>query len=137
VAAPPPVIGLSTSVHRGETIDIPLRIYGTRSQTLDFRIRSQPQTGTLSAVTRTGQESASVRYTPTANIAVKRDRFSYAVSSREGVSAAADLWINIIDLSSLIHRCRSIFLGRCRWKSIRNLKSPIVAEELPKAISGD
>lgn len=102
VAAPPPVVGLSTSVHRGETVDIPLRIYGTRSQTLDFRIRSQPQTGTLSAVTRTGQESASVRYTPTANIAVKRDRFSYAVSSREGVSASADIWINIVDLPPIL-----------------------------------
>ncbi len=87
----------SVRVSRGESIEIPLRIYGTRNQTLEFRIKTEPQSGTLSPIRRVDKEVGAVTYTPTSNPAILRDRFSYAVRSKEGVSAAVDIQIAIID----------------------------------------
>jgi hypothetical protein len=83
-------------------VEIPLRIHGTRNQTLDFRIRARPRAGRLSEVKQTAQESASVSYTPPADLRVKQDQFSYAVRSKEGVSAAADVLITIVDAAPLL-----------------------------------
>jgi len=100
--APPPAVSLSLTVPRGESVDIPLRIHGTRSQTLEFRIRKPPSAGTISAVRQTAQESATVRYTATPDFRVTQDHFSYAVRSKEGVSAPADVRIQIVDEPPLL-----------------------------------
>ena len=96
-AAPPQPVQQSARVKRGGSVEIPLRIYGTRNQQLDFLIRSQPESGTLSPPKLTGQQTATVKYTPPADLNVVRDKFSYAVRSTEGVSAPADVLITIID----------------------------------------
>ena len=95
--APPQPVPLNLQVNRGETLTIPLRIYGTRAQRLDFLIRAKPQHGRLSAPKQSDQEVASVVYTPPDNLALKADRFAYAVRSREGVSAPAEVIIRIVD----------------------------------------
>ncbi|MDB6175601.1 MAG: Fibronectin type domain protein [Chthoniobacteraceae bacterium] len=95
--APPQPVSPIVRVKRGESVEIPLKIYGTRSQTLDFLIRVPPQTGKLSEIKRIAQEAGSITYTPSKDLIVKRDKFSYAVRSNEGVSAAVEVAITILD----------------------------------------
>lgn len=96
--APPPAVPQTVVVPRDGKVQVPLRIYGTRSQTLTFLIREQSAHGTLTAPRRVGPESAVVTFTPPQDLNVTKDRFSYAVKSNEGVSAAVDVTIEIVDL---------------------------------------
>jgi hypothetical protein len=96
--APPPPVPATIKAKRGEATEVPLRIFGTRGQTLTFIIRAAPAAGKLSAPKNVGDESAVVRYTPPADRAVTRDSFTYAVRSTEGVSAAAEVKIEIVDI---------------------------------------
>lgn len=102
VPAPPQPMPQSVRVNRGSSVDIPLKIFGTRSYTLEFRIKSPPRSGTLSEVRQVDQEVAAVTYTPSDDLSVKQDRFSFAVRSNEGVSAAADVVITITDAAPQI-----------------------------------
>ncbi len=95
--APPEPVPQSLKVNRGETIDVPLGIYGSRNQTLEFRIQTHPGAGKLSAIKTVAPERATVRYTPPADLAVTSAKFSYAVRSNEGVSGAVEVSIKIID----------------------------------------
>ncbi len=94
--APSQPVPASVRVTRGKAVPIPLRIYGTRDQTVEFLIRSAPA-GKLSEPKPVGPESATVVYTAPADLAVVRDRFSYAVKGRDGVSGSADIVITITD----------------------------------------
>jgi len=96
--APPPPVPVTIKARRGEVTDIPLRIFGTRAQPLTFIIRAAPASGKLSAQKKLSDESSMVRYTPPADRAVTRDSFTYAVRSTEGVSAAAEVKIEIVDI---------------------------------------
>jgi hypothetical protein len=78
-------------------IDIPLRIYGTRSETLTFLIRSQPEHGRLTEPNHFHPQGAVVTYEPPKDLNINADKFTYAVRSKEGVSAAVDVNIQIID----------------------------------------
>jgi hypothetical protein len=89
--APPPPVPRTVRVARGGKAEIPLRIYGTRSQKLTFIIRAAPQHGKLSEPKQTDPEAATVTYAPPADLAITRDKFSYAVRSNEGVSGAVDI----------------------------------------------
>ncbi|HEX5175458.1 MAG TPA: fibronectin type III domain-containing protein [Chthoniobacteraceae bacterium] len=84
-------------MRRSDSIDVPLRIYGTRAQSLEFRIRAAPRAGKLSDVRQLAQERAVVTYTPPPDHAIDSDQFSYAVRSKEGVSAAANVMVQIVD----------------------------------------
>jgi hypothetical protein len=95
--APPPAVPLSVKVTRGETIDIPLRIYGRKNELLKYLIRVPPQHGKLSDVRVVEREVSSVTYTPPKDLATTRDRFSYAVQNAAGVSAAVEVTIEIVD----------------------------------------
>ncbi len=96
-SAPPEPVAQSLQVKRGESIDVPLRIYGTRNQTLDFVVKVQPPAGKLSDVKRLQPESSSVRYTPPADLAITREKFTFSVRSNEGVSGAVEVVITILD----------------------------------------
>lgn len=85
------------TVKRGSAVDVPLRIYGTRSQTLGWAIKRAPAHGKLSNLRATGAESAAVTYTPPMDVRIASDRFSFSVRSSEGVSAPADVLITILD----------------------------------------
>ncbi len=63
---------------------------------LEFRIRTQPSFGTLSEVRALADGSASVTYTPLPASDASEDRFSYAVKTRDGVSAAAEVHLTFI-----------------------------------------
>ena len=97
--APPQPIGATVQARRGEVVEIPLRIFGTRTQQLTFLIRAAPRAGRLSAPQSTAKEAAIVRYTPPTDRAVKRESFTYAVRSAEGVSAPVEVMIEIADTS--------------------------------------
>lgn len=95
--APPQPVGATVQARRGEVLDIPLRIFGTRTQQLTFLIRTAPHAGKVSAPQNTANESAIVRYTPPTDRTVTRDSFTYAVRSAEGVSAPVEVAIEIAD----------------------------------------
>jgi hypothetical protein len=101
-SVPPKPIEQRVSVKRSESVDIPLRIYGTRAQTLGWLIRQRPAHGKLSNLHSTEPEAGVVTYTPPADLGVVSDRFSFSVRSNEGVSAAAEVQIAIVDDAPLL-----------------------------------
>lgn len=82
---------------RGESVEIPLGIFGSQAEELRFQVRTPPAHGKLSEVAAKGREAAVVRYTPPADFAITGDSFKYAVQNSAGVSAAVDVRIRIID----------------------------------------
>ncbi len=98
-AAPPPVVPQSITVAPGQSVQIPLTIIGGRGEQLEFLIRVPPRAGKLSAVRLVGANVAAVTYR--APVRGGEDRFSYAVRSSEGVSAAALVSITITDAPAL------------------------------------
>ena len=97
VPAPPQPVEQRVSVRRGGSVEVPLRIYGTRAQTLGWIVRQQPAHGKLSGVRATGAETAVVTYRPPTNLQVVSDRFTFSVRSNEGVSAPVAVTIAIVD----------------------------------------
>ncbi len=94
---PPQPMEQKVTVKRGGSVDIPLRIYGTRAQTLAWVIRQQPAHGKLSAIRATAPETAVVTYRPPTDLRIVSDRFTFSARSNEGVSAAAEVTITIAD----------------------------------------
>jgi hypothetical protein len=132
---PPQAVEQMIRVRRAESIEIPLRIYGTRAQTLEFRIRSAPRAGKLSAIRQTGPERAVVTYTPPADAAIDADEFSYAVRSKEGVSAAANVTVRILDDPAKLVVPDALDFGNCLAgdEAMRSLE---IANEGGRAIEG-
>ena len=94
---PPQPVEQKVTVKRGGSVEIPLRIYGTRAQTLAWVIRQQPAHGKLSGVRATAPETAVITYRPPTDLRIVSDRFTFSARSNEGVSAAAEVTISIID----------------------------------------
>ncbi|MEQ1851487.1 MAG: hypothetical protein ABMA01_07835 [Chthoniobacteraceae bacterium] len=99
--APPPVISQRVALQRGETVEIPLGIHGVRGEQLQFLIRTPPKSGRLSAITLRGANAAVVKYTAPSKGSVTEDRFAYAVSGSEGVSAPGLVTISIVEPAML------------------------------------
>jgi len=95
--APPQPVEQEVTVKRGGSVDIPLRIYGTRAQTLSWLIRRPPAHGKLSNLRATAPETALITYTPPADLRFKTDRFTFSARSNEGASAPAEVLITIAD----------------------------------------
>ena len=95
--APPPVLPQAVKVPRGEPVEIALRIYGVKNEPLKYLIRTPPKSGKLTEPRVLEREVSAVTYTPPADLAVTRDRFSYAVQNGAGVSASVDVLITIVD----------------------------------------
>ena len=95
--APPPALPLAVKVARGETAEIALRIYGRKNEALKYLIRTPPQAGKLTEPKVVEREVSRVTYTPPTDLAVTRDRFTYAVQNGAGVSAAVEVVITITD----------------------------------------
>ena len=95
--APPQPVEQKVTVRRGGSVEIPLKIYGTRAQTLSWIVKQPPARGRLSEVRATGAESAVVTYRPPADLGVVSDRFAFSVRSSEGVSAPVEVTIAITD----------------------------------------
>ena len=74
-----------------------MRIYGSQKEVLRFLIRNKPEFGKLSGVTVTGRESAIVTYEPPADVATTQDHFTYSVQNSLGVSAPAEVQLQIAD----------------------------------------
>ena len=94
---PPPALPLTVKVKRGEPAEIQLRIYGRKNEPLKYLIRAEPRHGKVGEVRVLGREVSAVTYTPPADLGITRDRFSYAVQTGAGVSAAVDVDITITD----------------------------------------
>ena len=87
----------AVKVPRGEPVEIALRIYGVKNEPLKYLIRTPPKSGKLTEPRVLEREVSAVTYTPPADLAVTRDRFSYAVQNGAGVSASVDVLITIVD----------------------------------------
>jgi hypothetical protein len=94
---PPQPVSQELTVRRGETLEIRLTIHGRKYENLKYLIRTAPEKGKLTEPKVVTQEASIVIYTPPANLAVKRDHFTYAVQNIDGVSAAVDVGITIVD----------------------------------------
>lgn len=101
-AIPPPVQPLAVKVQRGEPGEILLRTYGRKNETLQYLIRTPPEHGRLTEPRAVERDISAVTYTPPADLAVVRDRFSYAAQNGAGVSAAAEVVITIVDAAPLL-----------------------------------
>ena len=95
--APPPALPQAVKVPRGEPAEIALRIYGRKNEPLRFLVRAAPAHGKLTEPRVVEREVSVVTYTPPADLAITRDRFTYAVQNSAGVSAAVDVVITIVD----------------------------------------
>ena len=95
--APPPVISQTIAVRRGEKIEVPLGIYGTRGELLEFLIRTPPAHGKLSAIKSMTMNTATVTYTPSLRATAAEDRFAYAVRGSEGVSAPGVITLRFVE----------------------------------------
>jgi hypothetical protein len=95
-SAPPPIVSQTIAAKRGEKVQVPLGIHGTRGEMLEFFIRTPPAHGKLSPVTSTGMNAATVIYTPGRGTPAE-DRFAYAVRGSEGVSAPGAITIRFVD----------------------------------------
>jgi len=94
---PPPAQPLAVKAKRGEPLEIQLRIYGRKNEPLKYLIRAEPRYGKVTEPRVVERAVSAVTYTPPADLAVTRDRFSYAVQTGAGVSAAVDVVVTIID----------------------------------------
>lgn len=94
---PPQPVSQELTVRRGEPLEIRLTIHGRKYENLKYLIRTGPDRGKLTEPKVVTQEASIVIYTPPANLAVKRDHFTYAVQNLDGVSAAVDVNITIAD----------------------------------------
>lgn len=95
---PPPAQPLAVKVARGENAVIQLRIFGRKNEPLKYLIRTPPEHGRLTAPRAVEREVSAVTYTPPADLAIVRDRFTYAVQTAAGVSAAVGVAITIVDV---------------------------------------
>lgn len=100
--APPQPVAQKVSVQRGQSVEIPLRIYGTRSQTLSWIIRQAPAQGKLSPPRPVAAEAAVITYTSSTVPGPGTDRFTFSARSNEGVSAAVEVTITIVDADPLL-----------------------------------
>jgi hypothetical protein len=91
-------------------IDIPLRVYGRKNQSVTFLIRRQPA-GKLTAPKNIELEAAVVQYRAPNDPAVTTDSFEYASRSDLGVSAPAVVEIEIIDMPAALVAPVEVFFG--------------------------
>jgi hypothetical protein len=95
--APPQPIPQKIKVLRDSTIEITLRIYGRKNQSVTYIVRRQP-TGKLTAPKNTELEAAVVQYRAPADPTITADSFEYAARSDLGVSAPALVEIEVVDI---------------------------------------
>lgn len=99
---PPQAAPVTVEVPRGGSVEIPLKIFGLSGEQIYFRIRTQPEHGTLSPQRIIERELSSVTYTHDGIAGITRDGFTYAAQSSAGVSAPASVTIRIIDRPPLL-----------------------------------
>jgi hypothetical protein len=99
--APPPAMPQKVKVLRNSTIDISLRIYGRKNQSITYVIRRKPS-GKLTPPKNTELEVAIVQYTPPPDRTISADSFEFAARSDLGVSAPASVEIEIVDIPAEI-----------------------------------
>lgn len=101
IKAPPPPIPRKVILDRGQQVTVPLAVYGSGVENMEFVIRTAPKFGKLSAVQITGNSTAAVIYTVPEDTIDFEDRFAYAVKTADGVSAPAIVTISIAEPSGI------------------------------------
>ncbi|MFA7233960.1 MAG: hypothetical protein WC076_07600 [Terrimicrobiaceae bacterium] len=114
IPIPPPLAKTGTmTVHTDQAAEIPLQIAGRIAEPLTFLIRKEPKHGKLSALRRTGRNSASVLYTPDSPTNPGDDFFSFAAQSVDSpVSAPATVWIRLVEKAPVLEHSQEIDFGK-------------------------
>ena len=87
----------TVKVLRGESVVVPLSIFGASGEPLQYVIRSNPKYGKLGPITSKVGGGTTVTYKAPVKIGIVEDRFTYAVQGREGVSAPGVVTVAITD----------------------------------------
>ncbi len=94
-------------------VEIPLQIAGRVVEPLSFLVRKEPKHGTLSALRRTGRNSATLLYTPDARTGPGDDFFSFAAKSFDSpVSAPATVCIRLVERPAILEHPDEIDFGK-------------------------
>jgi hypothetical protein len=93
---PPQAVPEKVQVGRGGSIQIPLQSFGI-PQDIQFRIHTKPEAGRLGAVQVLGKGIGVVTYRHSGENTHLSDRFTYATKGVLGVSAEAEVVIQIVD----------------------------------------
>ena len=109
--APPQGVSLAIKARRDEPVQISLLCSGGLHQLPKFRIRTQPQFGTLSEPKLVSKDSAIVIYVPGANATFSEDKFSYSVQTSEGVSVPAEVSIRIFEDPAILVVSEAVDFG--------------------------
>jgi hypothetical protein len=100
-APPPEGVPMKIEVPRGRAVLITLSAYSLTSPITRFKIRRTAQAGKLGTPHMVSASTAQVRYEPPAGAGPGEDSFVFAVVSDAGVSAPAEVTINITDTEPL------------------------------------
>lgn len=110
---PPQAVPVTIKSHQGEPVQISLRCSGGGlSISPKYRIRTQPQFGTLTEPKMAADDSVTVIYTPQPNVSFTEDKFTYSVQTREGVSVPAEVIIRMFDDPPLLIASEQIDFGK-------------------------
>jgi len=112
VPAPPMALSIRVTTHKGDPVQITLRCAGAVSLSPKFRIRVQPQFGTLSEPRLVSKDSAVVVYSPTAEAPEGEDKFTYSVQTTNGVSMPEAVLIRFVDDPMLLIVADKVDLGK-------------------------
>jgi hypothetical protein len=108
---PPEPYPVEVEVPRGPAGWITLSAYSLTSPIIRYRIKRQPAAGQLGVPQIATEDTAVVKYTPPAGHGPGEDSFVYAVQSKAGVSAPADVHIKITDKDPLLTAPNEIDFG--------------------------
>lgn len=101
VIPPPQPVAVAAEVSCGGTVQIPLRIYGKLEQTISFLVRKEPELGKIVSIAPLESEVWLLTYQHTAAMtgeARMQDHILFAAQNKDGVSAPAEIAINIVDI---------------------------------------
>ncbi len=132
--APPPPIPRKYTLDRGQQINVPLAVYGSGVENMQFLIRTAPKVGTLSQIMTTGDNTATVTYTLPDDTTALEDRFFYAVKTPDGVSAPVAVTITIAEAVGLSPRL--VVPGSLEMEAVRPGESTSIIIAIKNAGGG-
>ncbi|GEM_PF-2539843 len=110
----PEAAPVDISVRRGESVEIPLRVFGVSEQPVTFRLRKLPRAGALSGVRMVSEGAAVVLYEHSGERLQRHDRFSFTAQTGGETSSDVEVNITIIDAPPALGAPREVDFGTVR-----------------------
>lgn len=102
IVNPPLAMPVTVEIAPGDTVQIPLRIYGWRGRNVRYLLRSKPKYGTLGELTPGEEAVWQIHYQHQPTMATVTsgtlvDRFTFAAQDSDGTSSPAEVLIKIVE----------------------------------------